>query len=65
MADSDVIRIKCPNLSCQRVLAVPTHARGKLVKCRNCAMTIRIPQAGSKKPAQPANQEGSEDQQAA
>ena len=45
MADDCVIRIMCPNLSCQRVLAVPGDARGKLVRCRSCAMTIRIPQA--------------------
>lgn len=44
MEDTRVIRIKCPNLTCQRVLAVPVHARGKLVRCRSCGMTIRIPQ---------------------
>jgi hypothetical protein len=40
----DVIRIMCPNLACKRVLAVPTHARGKLVRCRSCGINIRIPQ---------------------
>lgn len=39
-----VIRIMCPNLACKRVLAVPTHARGKLVRCRSCGINIRIPQ---------------------
>jgi len=39
-----MIRIMCPNLACQRILAVPAHARGKLVRCRGCSMTIRIPQ---------------------
>jgi len=34
----------CPNLACKRVLAVPTHARGKLVRCRSCGINIRIPQ---------------------
>jgi len=38
-----VIRIMCPNLTCKRVLAVPVHARGKLVRCRSCGMNIRIP----------------------
>ena len=33
----------CPNLACKRVLAVPAHARGKLVRCRTCGTTIRIP----------------------
>ena len=27
----------------QRVLAVPDHARGKLVRCRSCGTNIRIP----------------------
>ncbi len=33
----------CPNLSCQRVLAVPEGARGKVVRCRVCGMNIKIP----------------------
>jgi hypothetical protein len=28
---------------CQRILAVPMMARGKLVRCRNCGQTLRIP----------------------
>ena len=48
LTDSSVIRVMCPNLVCQRVLAVPPHARGKLVRCRNCGTTVRIP---SNKPA--------------
>jgi hypothetical protein len=43
VADKKVIRIRCPNLGCQRVLGVPSVARGKLVRCRGCGMTIRIP----------------------
>lgn len=43
MGESQVIRIMCPNLSCQRILAVPSHARGKLVRCRSCVTNIRIP----------------------
>jgi hypothetical protein len=38
-----VIRIMCPNLGCKRILAVPSHARGKLVRCKSCGMTVRIP----------------------
>lgn len=38
-----VLRVRCPNLMCQRILAVPVMARGKLVRCRNCGMTLRIP----------------------
>ena len=33
----------CPNLSCQRVLAVPVIARGKIVVCRRCGMNVKIP----------------------
>ncbi len=43
MAGDEVIRIMCPNLGCQRVLAVPSHARGKLVRCKGCGTNIRIP----------------------
>lgn len=43
MSEQAVIRIMCPNLACKRVLAVPAHARGKLVRCRTCGTTIRIP----------------------
>ncbi len=43
MTRDEVIRIMCPNLGCQRVLAVPGSARGKLVRCRGCGSNIRIP----------------------
>ncbi|MDA0295960.1 MAG: hypothetical protein O3A19_10250 [Planctomycetota bacterium] len=43
MSEARVIRIMCPNLGCQRILAVPSHARGKLVRCRSCTTNIRIP----------------------
>jgi uncharacterized Zn finger protein len=52
LSPTNVIRIMCPNLSCQRVLAVPGHARGKLVRCRSCGMVIRIP-AAKAAPAEP------------
>lgn len=41
-----IIRILCPNLLCRRVLAVPANARGKLVRCRGCGITVSIPQQG-------------------
>jgi len=44
-ANEDVVRIMCPNLGCQRVLAVPAAARGKVVRCRGCGSNIRIPAA--------------------
>lgn len=62
--NEDVIRIMCPNLSCKRILAVPTTARGKLVRCRGCGINLRIPigktaaatptTEGATKPAVPA-----------
>lgn len=53
MNEPHVIRIMCPNLGCQRVLAVPDHARGKLVRCRSCGTNIRIPVM--RDPAMPRN----------
>ena len=40
----DTIRIMCPNVMCRRVLAVPISARGRTVRCRFCATSIRIPE---------------------
>jgi len=57
VSTESVIRIMCPNLACKRVLAVPSHARGKLVRCRSCGINIRIPipkvkeEAGEQPPA--------------
>ena len=48
MSKENVIRIMCPNQACKRVLAVPGHARGKLVRCRSCGINIRIPESKSK-----------------
>lgn len=39
----NVIRIMCPKLTCRRILAVPTEARGQTVRCRGCGTTIKIP----------------------
>lgn len=53
MTENSLIRIMCPNLSCQRILVVPEAARGKVVRCRMCGMNIRIPAAkGKDAPAQ-------------
>ncbi len=40
---ADSIRIMCPSLTCRRVLSVPTSARGKTVRCRNCGTNIKVP----------------------
>lgn len=39
----ETVRIMCPNLTCRKVLAVPSTARGKTVRCRACSTSIRIP----------------------
>ena len=51
MANSAVIQIMCPKLTCRRILAVPARARGKLVRCRGCGSTIRVPQSKQAAPA--------------
>lgn len=43
LMSDDPIRIMCPSLSCRKVLAVPSNARGKSVRCRNCGTVIRVP----------------------
>jgi hypothetical protein len=40
---SSTIRVMCPNLRCRAVLGVPDAARGRLVRCQNCGMNIKIP----------------------
>jgi ribosomal protein S27E len=52
VTEQTVIRIMCPNLACQRILAIPSHARGKLVRCQGCGSTIRIPQKAAEKPTE-------------
>jgi DNA-directed RNA polymerase subunit RPC12/RpoP len=55
MSDTPV-RIRCPNLTCRKVLAVPQIARGKTVRCRSCGTNIRVPQ----KPTTPKKSEQAE-----
>jgi len=52
VADEETIRIMCPNLACQRILGVPAHARGKLVRCKGCGTTIRIPLRTDEEPTE-------------
>lgn len=63
MPGDEVIRIMCPNLGCQRVLAVPSSARGKLVRCRGCGSNIRIPATRPLDSAPPAAASGNGSQQ--
>jgi len=45
------IRIMCPNLTCRKILAVPTSARGKTVRCKACGTCIRLPGSAGGDPA--------------
>lgn len=38
------IRIQCPNLECQRILAVTESCRNRLVRCKGCQMLVRVPE---------------------
>ena len=64
MTAENLIRIMCPNLSCQRILAVPTGARGKVVRCRVCGMNVRIPLNKPKAPAAPESSPDAESEAA-
>ncbi len=49
---ADTVRIMCPNLTCRKVLAVPTAARGKLVRCKNCGTNIKVPDRNASSPSE-------------
>ena len=42
-ASQQIVKVMCPNLGCQRILAVPVRARGEVVRCQSCSSNIRIP----------------------
>jgi len=46
-AQGKTFRIQCPNLACQRILAVTEECRGRLVRCKGCATLVRVPDAGT------------------
>jgi RNase P subunit RPR2 len=48
------VRIMCPNLTCRKILAVPTSARGKNVRCKACGTCIRVPDQRQDSPEQAA-----------
>ena len=47
MANSETMRVMCPNLTCRKILAVPETARGKTVRCRGCGTNIKVPGGAS------------------
>lgn len=50
MSSPETLRVMCPNLTCRKILAVPTSAHGKTVRCRSCQTNIRIPGEARKAP---------------
>ena len=52
MNNPETLRVMCPNLTCRKILAVPTSARGKTVRCRSCQTNIRIPGGATKEAPQ-------------
>lgn len=63
--DPETVRIMCPNLACRKVLAVPSKARGKTVRCRNCSTNIKIPAAHTPGGEKPADGKSASDSKAA
>ena len=50
MTNQGTFRVKCPNLGCRRLLAVPMHGRGQLVRCLHCGTQLKVPDTVSKGP---------------
>ncbi len=52
----ELVRLICPNLKCRTILSVPSAARGKTVRCRQCGSKVAVPQLrlDPVKPAEPA-----------
>jgi len=40
---AETIRMICPSLKCRAILSVPSNARGKTVRCRQCGGNVRVP----------------------
>ncbi|QQE11778.1 hypothetical protein JD969_20235 [Planctomycetota bacterium] len=59
---SSVIKLVCPNLQCRKILSVPTHARGKNVRCRACGIRVTVPGKKKSMPVAPQSEEQIEGQ---
>ena len=49
--NQQIVKVMCPNLGCQRILAVPVRVRGEIVRCGGCNTNIRIPRASDAGPS--------------
>ncbi len=54
MSLGEQIRLKCPNLRCRRILSVPAHTRGKVVRCKHCQTLLRVPAPAPPSAAEPS-----------
>lgn len=63
--EPETVRIMCPNLACRKVLAVPSKARGKTVRCRNCSTNIKIPGSPASAPDKSGDSKSSGETKAA
>lgn len=50
MAETEVIRLVCPNLKCRAILSVNESARGKSVKCKYCGSRLTVPESPASAP---------------
>lgn len=62
---AETVRIMCPNLRCRAVLAVPEAARGRMVRCKQCGTSIKIPDKKSQPAGAPAPTGDAKDKKAA
>ena len=53
-----MVRVMCPNLRCRSVLAVPSEARGRMVRCKSCGMNVLVPKKQEAQPSAPAEAAG-------
>lgn len=56
MTDQGTFRVKCPNLSCRRLLAIPLHGRGQMVRCLHCSTQLKVPEGTNRSGRRPARQ---------
>ncbi|MCX5658944.1 MAG: hypothetical protein NTW19_04390 [Planctomycetota bacterium] len=51
---TNTIRLICPSLRCRAILTAPAAARGKAVRCGQCGMRVKVPDAAAPVKAGPA-----------
>jgi DNA-directed RNA polymerase subunit RPC12/RpoP len=54
MASTGILRIRCPDLRCRCILAVPAETRGKVLRCARCGTKVLVPQPKEANPREAA-----------